>query len=84
MVLQCEAMTDIDVTTGGILAELDEEMNADGVHLAFVEMRSRVQELALRYGLFETLDRTHFYPTIETALAAIDASDDTPGDVDQS
>ena len=79
VVLQCEAMTDIDVTAGGILTELDEELNADGVHLAFVEMRSRIQELALRYGLFETLDRTHFYPTIESALAAIDAPDDDPG-----
>jgi high affinity sulfate transporter 1 len=80
VVLQCEAITDIDVTAGAVLTELDEELNADGVHLAFVEMRSRIQELALRYGLFETLDRTHFYPTIESALAAIDAPDDIPGD----
>jgi MFS superfamily sulfate permease-like transporter len=79
VVLQCEAVTDIDVTAGAVLTELDEELNAYGVHLAFVEMRSRIQELALRYGLFETLDRTHFYPTIETALAAIDAGDDDPG-----
>jgi len=89
VVLQCEAVTDIDVTAGAVLTELDEELNAGGVHLAFVEMRSRIQELALRYGLFETLDRTHFYPTIETALAAIDAGDDNtpgagPGDADQS
>src|SRR4051812_20010724 len=82
IVLQCEAITDIDVTAGAVLTELDEELNADGVRLAFVEMRSRVQELALRYGLFETLDRTHFYPTIETALATIDAEDDASPDED--
>ena len=34
-----------------------------GVHLAFVEMRSRLQDLVQRYGLFETLDRDHFYPS---------------------
>jgi MFS superfamily sulfate permease-like transporter len=77
VVLECEAMTDIDVTAGSVLTELDEELNAQHVHLAFVEMRSRIQELALRYGLFETLDRTHFYPSIESALAAIDAEGPT-------
>ena len=39
--------------------------------MAFVEMRSRLQDLVRRYGLFDTLDRDHFYPTIDAALAAI-------------
>ena len=47
------------------------ELNGTDVHMAFVEMRSRLQDLTQRYGLFETLDRDHFYPTIEAALAAI-------------
>ena len=42
-----------------------------GIHLAFVELRSRLQDLVGRYGLYETLDRDHFYPTIDAALAAI-------------
>jgi MFS superfamily sulfate permease-like transporter len=71
VVLQCEAMTDIDVTAGAVLTELDEELNAQGVHLAFAEMRSRIQALVLRYGLLSTLDHEHFYPTLESALAAI-------------
>ena len=33
-------------------------------------MRTRLQDLTLRYGLLETLDADHFYPTLETALAA--------------
>jgi hypothetical protein len=37
-------------------------------------MRSRLQDLTLRYGLLETLDRDHFYPTLEAALTAIGAS----------
>ena len=73
VVLQCHAITDIDVTAGEMLRQLDEELNAAGVHLAFVEMRSRLQDLALRYGLLETLDREHFYPTLEAALEAIRA-----------
>jgi len=36
-------------------------------------MRSRLQDLTLRYGLLETLDREHFYPTLESALEEIQA-----------
>jgi high affinity sulfate transporter 1 len=72
VIVQCEAVTDIDVTAAGMLRQLDEELNGQGIHMAFVEMRSRLQELVQSYGLFETLDRDHFYPSVESALAAID------------
>ena len=72
IIVQCEAITDIDVTAAGMLEQLDKECNADGVHMAFVEMRSRLQDLVKRYGLLETLDRDHFYPSVEAALRAID------------
>ncbi|HEY4427313.1 MAG TPA: SulP family inorganic anion transporter [Solirubrobacteraceae bacterium] len=71
IVLQCEAVTDVDVTAAEMLEQLDNELNAAGTHLAFAEMRSRLQELTLRYGLMETLDHDHFYPTLESALEAI-------------
>ncbi len=74
VILQCEAITDIDVTAADMLRLLDDELNEEGVHLAFAEMRSRLQDLTLRYGLLETLDRDHFYPTLETALAEVQAS----------
>ena len=75
VVLECEAVTDIDVTAAAMLEQLDEQLNEQGVHVAFVELRSRLQDLILRYGLFETLDRDHFYPSVEAALAAIAAAD---------
>ena len=62
-----------------MLEDLDEELNAEGIHVAFVEMRSRLQDMALRYGLMDTLDADHFYPSIETALAAIAAAEDDDG-----
>ena len=34
-------------------------------------MRTRLQDLTLRYGLLKTLDRDHFYPTVNEALEAI-------------
>ena len=74
VVVQCEAITDLDVSAAEMLEQLDTELNRAGMHMAFVEMRSRLQELVLRYGLFKTLDRERFYPTLDAGLAAIQAS----------
>jgi MFS superfamily sulfate permease-like transporter len=79
IVLQCEAVTDVDVSAAEMLEQLDNELNAEGIHLAFAELRSRLQDLTLRYGLLETLDRDHFYPTLEAALRAIRAEDAASG-----
>jgi len=79
VVLQCQAVTDIDVTAAEKLEELDRQLNEEGVHLAFVELRGRLEELLLRYGLFETLDRDHFYPSVDAALAAIAAEEEDGG-----
>ena len=80
IVLQCEAVTDVDVTAAEMLEQLDKQLNAQGVHVAFVELRDRLEALLLRYGLFETLDRDHFYPSMDAALAAIAAEDARPTD----
>jgi MFS superfamily sulfate permease-like transporter len=82
VVLQCEAVTDIDVTAADMLERLDLELNAQGVHLAFVELRHRLQDLVFRYGLHETIDRDRFYDSIEQALADLpmDAGPSEPDD----
>jgi high affinity sulfate transporter 1 len=67
-VLQCEAVTDIDVTAADMLERLDAELNAQGVNMAFVELRDRLKDRVLRYGLLETLDHDHFYPSIRRAI----------------
>ncbi len=69
VVLQCEAVTDIDVTAAEVLEDLDEELNAAGVHLAFAELRDRLRDLVRRYGLHSTLDEAHFYGSVEDAVA---------------
>ena len=51
-----------------MLERLDEELNAQGVNMAFVELRDRLKDRVLRYGLLETLDHDHFYPTIRRAI----------------
>ncbi len=71
VIVQCEAVTDIDVTAADMLERLDTELNERGVHLLFVELRARLHELVTRYGLLDTLNRSHFYATIDDALAEI-------------
>jgi MFS superfamily sulfate permease-like transporter len=75
VVLQCEAITDIDVTAADMLERLDLELNAAGIHMAFVELRTRLHDLVVQYGLLDTLDRDHFYESIDEALEAIERGD---------
>ncbi len=72
VILQCEAITDIDVTAADILEQLDIELNEQGINIAFVELRDRLKDLVYDYGLFATLDADHFYGSIEEALADIE------------
>jgi high affinity sulfate transporter 1 len=78
VVVQCQAITDVDVTAAQMLEGLDVELNAKGMHMAFVEMRARLQDLVFRYGLYETLDRERFYPTLDAGLAAIERENSQP------
>jgi len=72
VVLQCQAITDIDVTPAHVLGQLVLELNAQGVNIAFVELRSRLKDLVYDYGLFATIDAEHFYLSIDEALADIE------------
>jgi high affinity sulfate transporter 1 len=71
VVVQCEAITDIDVTAADMLERLDKELNGRGVHMVFVELRSRLHELVVSYGLLDTLDEAHFYDSIDDAITDI-------------
>ena len=75
IVLQCEAITDIDVTAADMLKDLDRELNERGIHVAFVELRTRLQERVETYGLLSELDREHFFAKIKPALRDIEAHD---------
>ncbi|HMK93746.1 MAG TPA: SulP family inorganic anion transporter, partial [Thermoleophilia bacterium] len=81
IVLQCEAVTDIDVTAADMLKGLDRELNDKGVHLAFVELRDRLQDRVETYGLLSELDREHFFAKMKPALRDIAAHDPDSDDV---
>ena len=59
-----------------MLERLDNELNRRGVHLVFVELRSRLHELVESYGLLDTFDEAHFYDSIDAAIADIAGRDE--------
>jgi MFS superfamily sulfate permease-like transporter len=70
VLVAAEPVTDVDTTAADMLIDLDEELNASGIHLIFAELKDPVKDKIIRYGLLETIDSHHFYPTLETAVDA--------------
>ncbi len=70
ILIAAEPMTDVDTTASDMLEDLDETLNAHSTSLVFAELKDRVRGKIERYGLTRTIDPHHFFPTIESALAA--------------
>ena len=68
IVIAAEPITDVDTTAADMLADLDEELNADGISLIFAELKDPVRAKLERYQLIGPLDPSHFFPTLEAAL----------------
>ena len=68
ILVAAEPVTDVDTTAADMLIDLDLELNASGIHLIFAELKDPVKDKIIRYGLLDTIDSRHFYPTLETAI----------------
>jgi len=68
ILVAAEPVTDIDITGAEMLIDLDLELNEDGIHLIFAELKDPVKDKIVQYGLLETIDQRHFYPTLEVAV----------------
>lgn len=69
IVVAAEPITDVDTTAAEILRELNEELEADGVELAFAECKDPVRDRLRRYGLEDAIGPDRFFPTIGVAVA---------------
>jgi MFS superfamily sulfate permease-like transporter len=70
IMIAAEPVTDVDTTASDVLEDLDEALNAQGISLVFAELKGPVREKIERYGLTRTIDPRHFFPTVESAVAA--------------
>jgi high affinity sulfate transporter 1 len=73
IVIAAEPMTDVDTTASDVLEDLDEALNQEGISLVFAELKDPVRHKIERYGLTRTIDPSHFFPTVEAAVAAFRA-----------
>src|SRR3954468_13232331 len=70
VLVAAEPITDIDTTAGAMLADLDLELNASGIHLAFAEFQSDVRDMIARYGLLDVIEEGHIYRSVSEAVDA--------------
>jgi high affinity sulfate transporter 1 len=70
IVVAAEPITDVDTTAADMLEDLDKALNAQGISLVFAEMKDPVRAKIERYELTRTIDPSHFFPTIQSAVDA--------------
>jgi high affinity sulfate transporter 1 len=70
IIVTAEPVTDVDVTSADMLAELQHSLTQSGIELRFAEMKDPVKDKLKRFELFERFGPTNFYPTIGSAVDA--------------
>jgi high affinity sulfate transporter 1 len=70
VLVDAEAINDLDVTAVDMLSELYDELSKAGVDLRFARMRANVEVYMQRAGLEETIGAGHFYPSVESGVQA--------------
>jgi high affinity sulfate transporter 1 len=70
IIITAEPVTDVDVTSADMLAELEHSLTESGIELRFAEMKDPVKDKLKRFELLERFDATNFYPTIGSAVDA--------------
>jgi len=70
IIITAEPVTDVDVTSADMLAELEHTMTESGIELRFAEMKDPVKDKLKRFELFERFGASNFYPTIGSAVDA--------------
>ena len=68
VIVAAEPMTDVDSTAADSLGRLIDELQREGVVLAFAELKGPVKDRLRSYGLYERIGDDHFFPTLGTAI----------------
>jgi MFS superfamily sulfate permease-like transporter len=68
IVVAAEPITDVDVTAAQALGEVLDDLDEDGIVLAFAEMKGPVRERLAATGLVDRIGAERFYPTIGEAV----------------
>jgi SulP family sulfate permease len=70
VLVDVQAVTEVDVTAAEMLARLGAELDAQGVHLKFARANRPLREQIVRLGLGEHLNETTVFPSVHAAIEA--------------
>jgi high affinity sulfate transporter 1 len=70
VVVAAEPVTDVDVTSGDMLTELEQTLGASSIELHFAEMKDPVKDKLKRLEVFDRLTAASFHPTVGAAVDA--------------
>jgi SulP family sulfate permease len=70
LVIDAEAVIDIDVTAADALKKLYRELERKGILLGIARASQPLQKMLDRSGLTDLIGKEHIYPTIRTAIQA--------------
>jgi MFS superfamily sulfate permease-like transporter len=70
IVIAAEPITDVDATAGETLSALYDELAAEGIELAFAELKDPVLDRLRRYGIADKIGPDRFFPTLGVAVAS--------------
>jgi MFS superfamily sulfate permease-like transporter len=70
LVIAAEPITDVDSTAYDVLEAFRRELRADGIHLAFAELKGPVKDRVQRFGLVPGDGPEAFFPTLGEAVKA--------------
>jgi high affinity sulfate transporter 1 len=70
IIVAAEPVTGIDVTSGDMLAELQQEVREAGVQMHFAELKDPIKDVLKRLEIFELFGNASFHPTVGAAVDA--------------
>ncbi len=68
LIVAAEPITDIDTTGGEALTGVLDDLERDGIVVAFAELKGPVADRLRLYGLYDRIGEQHFYPTLGRAI----------------
>ena len=82
LVFDGEALSHIDATGAGALADLIRSFQADGVTFVFARIKTPMRDTLEDAGIVELVGRDRLYPTVRAAVEAASASPGSPSEGD--
>jgi len=84
VLVDVQAVTEIDVTAAEMLGRLGAELAAQNIHLEFARANRPLREQITRLGLGEHLDRSTVFPSVHAAIEEFlrQPSGGTPAEID--